>query len=902
MLRAITTTQDRLGSRTVGQMFALDPQYAERKHNRGLNFDRSIQRSDHEDEVRKLFAAQRRLGNSLATETLQDAYTEKAFSQCPLHDSEDKVRACRFELGEKRTARRSYAFEMFRLLSRLTNLKLTARGEEWPLTAEQIARVTADFGRQKRISFKSLRKTLDLDPRVRFAGVAEKDEIHDVVARTGNVADGTKALRDVVGEAGWRVLMHAPAQRDRIAEVLTFREDPASIRVGLEETGVDGPILEAILAGVETGAFYVFKGAGHISAKAARALIPPLARGQVLHDACREVGYDPAEPGIPSAGNFLVAEGWRGLVPLLNEQVRNPVARKALSEMLKQVRALVRAYGLPDYIHVELARAIGKSADEREKITRGIDARNTQRDKLRKELADLIERDPTLEELVRYELLKEQNCRCLYTDTYISPAWIAEGDVRVQVDHILPWSRFGDDSFMNKTICTAQANQAKRGRTPFEWFHQDKTEKEWAEFAARVEGCKEMKSHKKRGFYLRKNAEEVEKRFRDRNLGDTRYATRLLLGLLAQLYPKNQEHVLARPGPLTAKLRRAWGLDDLKKDEKGDRLESDRHHALDAIVLAATSRSMLQRLTRAAQEAERKGEPRGFDFKYVPEPWAGFRDETRAVVEHVFVSRAERQRVRGEAHKATIKQIREVNGASVVFERKSVEKLTPKDLDNLEDPKKATPPVPYGDIHDPAKLRAGTIAALRKWIDIGKPKDAMPRSPKGDLIRKVRVPTGDKRAVEVRGGTADRGEMARVDVFSKANKRGKREFYLVPIYPHEVADREHVPTPPNNAVADAKSKSGWVPIDHSYEFLFCLYQNTLVGLITSDGQIIRGYFKGLDRNTGAIKLAPPENPRDLRTGIGARRLRQLTKLNVDRLGSVTIVHREVRTWHGEACT
>ena len=130
-----------------------------------------------------LFAAQRRLGNPLATEVLQNAYADKAFSQLPLADSEHMVRRCPFEPEEMRTARRCYAFEMFRLLSRLANLRLTARGEEWPLTAEQITKVAADFGKQKKISFRSVRKTLDLDPRVRFAGVTEKDEIHDVAAR-----------------------------------------------------------------------------------------------------------------------------------------------------------------------------------------------------------------------------------------------------------------------------------------------------------------------------------------------------------------------------------------------------------------------------------------------------------------------------------------------------------------------------------------------------------------------------------------------------------------------------------------------------------------------------------------------------------------------------------------------
>ena len=79
-----------------------------------------------------------------------------------------------------------------------------------------------------------------------------------------------------------------------------------------------------------------------------------------------------------------------------------------------------------------------------------------------------------------------------------------------------------------------------------------------------------MKGRKKGGFYLRRNAQEVEGRFRNRNLGDTRYATRLLLDLLKRHYPECG--VQARPGALTAKLRRAWGVEDLKKDAAGKRL------------------------------------------------------------------------------------------------------------------------------------------------------------------------------------------------------------------------------------------------------------------------------------------------------------------------------------------
>ncbi len=877
MKLGIATTTERLAQyRTVGELFATHPDYKDRKHNRGLNFDRSILRSDHEHEIRALFAEQRRLGNPLATEALETTFADIAFSQLPLQDSEHLLAACPFEPDRKRTARRGYAFEMFRLLSRLAAIRLTERGKDWPLTPEQIAKVADNFGAQKKLTWKWLRATLDIPATVRFAGIAPKDEIHDFVARTGAAAEGTATLRKTLGDAAWHRLMQAPERRDRIAEVLTFREDPASVRRGLEEAGVIGDILDALMHGVETGAFSQFTRAGHISAKAARNLLPGLQRGLVYSAACEDIGYNHAEQA-----EFKL------------DDVRNPIARKAAGEMVKQVRAMAAKFGKPDFIHVELARDIGKSAEERDEIKRGIDKRNAVRDRLRLELAGILGRDPRLEDLVRYELWKEQNGECLYTGEKILPAWLSAGDNRVQVDHILPWSRFGDDSFANKTLCMASANQRKKGRTPFEWFEAERPE-DWPIYVARVEACKEMKGRKKGGFYLRKNAGEVEETFRNRNLGDTRYATRLLLGLLKRGYPETE--VRARPGPLTAKLRRAWGVEDLKKGPDGKRLDDDRHHALDAIVVAATTQSMLQKLTVAAQEAERKGLPRGFDFDFVQAPAAGFREVVRATIEGVFVSRPERRRARGEAHAATIKQVREVDGKDVVFERKAVEKLELKDLDKIPVPS------PYGKIVDPAKLRDALVETLRAWIAAGKPKDKPPLSPKGDVIRKVRLETTDKVAVSVRGGTADRGDMARVDVFAKANKRGKREFYLVPIYPHHVADRVAWPVPPDRAVRAYKTEAEWTLIDATYDFLFSLNQNSLVEVVTPDGVSFQGYFRGLDRTTGAIALAAPISSRILRRGIGAKTLFRMQKLFIDRLGKITPVQGEVRTWHGEACT
>jgi CRISPR-associated endonuclease Csn1 len=869
MKAAIEATRERLGQwRTVGEMMVRDPAFADRKRNRGGGFERSLLRDDQAREVKQVFAEQRRLGSAMASEPLESAFSDVAFSQRPLQDAEALVGTCPFVAGERRAARRSYAFEMFRLLSRLAALRITVRGGgARALTADEMTGAAEDFGAQKRLTYAWLRKRLDLDPACSFADVMRDEEPkRDFVARAGAAAEGSASLRKVVGEAGWRSLLAMPAALDEVAAILSFRSDLGSIRAGLMALPIE-PLLAATIAdAADLGAFSAFKGAGHISAAAARALLPHLARGLMYSEACTEAGFDHA-----------------ARIEVKIDDIRNPVARKAVSELMKQVKALVHEFGLPDRMHIELARDVGKSAEERDEITRGIEKRNRERDRTRDRFAERIGRPPQgNDELLRYELWEEQNGRCLYTDEAISPLALVAADNSVQVDHILPWSRFGDDSFVNKTLCLAGANAAKRNRTPYEWFSTDKSAADFAAFEQRVDACKSMKRYKKRGHYLRRNAAEVEERFRSRNLGDTRYATRVVLDLLARFYPEDgRRHVLARPGALTAKLRRGWGLEGLKKDEAGQRRPDDRHHALDAIVVAACSEPMLNGLTRAFQKAERAGMAR--DFSAIDQPWDGFRVEAEAAFGRVFVARAERHRARGEAHAATIRQVRERDGKLVVFERKAVESLTLKDLARVKD----------------AERNAATIAAITAWIEAGKPKDALPRSPKGDVMRKVRLASKDKVAVSVRGGTADRGEMARVDVFRKDDAKGRPRFYLVPVYPHEVATLK---APPMRAVDAHKDEAEWTTIDTTFHFVFSIHGHSYLEITKSNGEILDGYFKGLDRAGGQIALAENQDLQSVKTGLGARTLLGLKKFQVDRLGRRFEVRSEIRTWHGAACT
>ncbi len=587
MLKALEATRERLGRyRTVGEMFGRDADFRDRKRNRDGLFDRTQSRDDLIHEVGKLFEAQRRLGNTAASAALESDFTATAFRQLEMQDSEKLVGMCQFEPQEKRAARFAPSFEKFRLLGKLVNLRITTPDGERPLTPEEIKLATGDLGKTAKLSVKEVRKRIGLPADQRFTAIKPEEEAQDIAARTGEAMHGTKKLRDAMGEALWAEMQDKPEQLDRIAHVISFYETADKIGAELRKLGLPTGTADALLD--DLSAFSRFKGAGHISAKAARALIPHLEAGMRYDQACEAVGYDHAASRWSKREQVADKGAFNALVKSMGDEIANPIARKSLTEGLKQLWAMRNRWGLPDAVHIEMARDVGNSLEKRNEIKRGIDKNTAERERQRGEVRELLGiEDVNGDTLLRYRLWKEQAGRCPYTDKAIPATAIIATDNSHQVDHILPWSRFGDDSYSNKVLCTARANQEKKGQTPFEWIMSSQGEDAWNTFLARIEGNTAFRGAKKRNYVL-KNAKEAEERFRTRNLNDTRYAARLLAEAVKLFYPEGDRQekggnrrVFTRPGGLTSALRHAWGVESLKKVD-GKRVEDARHHALDA--------------------------------------------------------------------------------------------------------------------------------------------------------------------------------------------------------------------------------------------------------------------------------------------------------------------------------
>src|SRR3546814_19445516 len=78
------------------------------------------------------------------------------------------------------------------------------------------------------------------------------------------------------------------------------------------------------------------------------------------------------------------------------------------------------------------------------------------------------------------------------------------------------------------------------------------------------------------------------------------------------------------------------------------------------------------------------------------------------------------------------------------------------------------------------------------------------------------------------------------------------EFYIVPIYRHQVMDRKSWPEPPAQYVQRGKRADDWDNIGEGFGFKFSLYPDAYVCMISNKGEREEGYFRGIDISVAGI--------------------------------------------------
>ncbi len=919
--------------RTVGEMFYKDALYENNKRNKGGNYISTVSRDMVEEEVHALFSAQRNYGASFASVAFENAYTEILLSQRSFDDGpgigspyagnqiERMIGNCTFEPSEKRAAKASYSFEYFSLLENINHIRLLCSGKSEPLSAEQrkslidVAHKTAD------LTFAKIRKTLSLPDNVMFNLVTyQKDQAFEESEKKAKFCHlrsyhKMRAAFNKIAQNHFDSITRE--QRNEISRILSTYKTSAKIRPALEKVGLS--LQEIDIA--ETLDFSKF---GHISVKACDKLIPYLEEGMKYNDACSAAGY-----AFKAHGN---KEKSLLLHPCEDDfvDITSPVVRRAVAQTIKVLNAIIRERGCsPTYINIELAREMAKNFKDRNDDKRRMDENRAANERIMERIAtEYGKTSPTGQDLVKYKLWCEQHEECAYSQKHISIEHLFDADY-VEVDHIVPYSISFDDSYKNKVLVFAKENRDKGNRLPMQYLSGKRKD----DFIVWVNA--NITDYKKRQRLLKeKITAEDENNFKERNLQDTKTMSRFLLNYIqdnlsfAPYLSGKKKHVTAVNGIVTSYMRKRWGIGKLREN-------GDLHHAVDALVIACTTDSMIQQITHYAELREcqymqtESGSlavsiHTGEVFKSFPYPWPEFRREldarlgsnpSRAVrdqgfpvylnenipVHPLFVSRMPRRKVTGPAHKETYKSAKAMQDGYLIKKCALTDlKLKNGEIENYYMPQSDR--LLYEALVRQLTLHGGD-GKKAFAEDFHKPKRKSDGT-KGPVVKKVKICEPSTLNVPVLDGkaVADNDSMVRIDVFHVENDG----YYFVPIY---IADtlKDHLP---NKACVAHKPYEQWKEMKEE-DFIFSLYPNDLV-CVTHKKSIKLSvvqkestlppfyetksellYYISANISSGTISFRTHDNSYETQS-LGIKTLENLSKFTVDVLGSYHEVRSEPR--------
>lgn len=596
---------------------------------------------------------------------------EIVFHQRPLRTP--KVGKCSLPPHmEERLPKAHPLFQRRRLLEELNALMIVRPGETAErLTPEQRDLLLLKLKDKRKVSFESLRKTLKLDPAARFNKESEhRTELKgdEVAAEMSTKARFATLWCHLSIDRQWEVIRRLQALESKedearfcawLAEAHALSEEQAKAVMGARLPhgyGRFGPTATAALIdALTTGRTPQGRGS-------AAPLIAP-DRVVVYSEAAALAGYHHSDhrtgeifedgDGRPALPYYAVPLE-RHIMPgtadpderdeaLRLGRLTNPTVHIGLNQLRRVVNRLIRAYGPPAEIALELARDLKLSDDEKKRRNQENSRNRLDAEKRSEKLEAIGQRDSGANRalLKLWEELNPGNVldrRCVYTGTQISMEMLFSG--AVEVDHILPFDATLDDSNANKILCLREANREKRKRSPFEaWGHTDR----WEEIAERASRLPRGKRWRFEPDAMQRFAEEGG--FLARHLVDTQYLGRLARDYLAALYPGTGEGsspVWVSPGRLTEMVRRKLGLNTLLPDhnfgggadQPKNRLDH-RHHAIDAAVIAILDRGMLNRIARESGQGASDADLLRI---IVPEPWPGFRDDLKRTVDAIVVA------------------------------------------------------------------------------------------------------------------------------------------------------------------------------------------------------------------------------------------------------------------------
>ncbi len=656
------------GCRTLGEYFCLlyqrnleDPNCFNKEQPIERIRKRFIERKLYIQEFDAIWNKQKEFyPDTLTDENKKSIKEDCIFYQRPLKSQKHLVGKCRFEPRKRCCPVSSFEFQEFRIWQTISNIRVTnsERFRE-PLTLNEKNIIATTLNQSESLSLSQIKKQLKFHSSAIFNDLPEKIKGNTTNARIAKAIgeENYYSLDDKTRNHLWHILFFATDEEwlySHVREKFGFTEEQAEkfAEITLEEeyasisskTLLKGAYKDTLENGI---LFHLKKGMDYAEAA--------IAAG--YHHSFDEKSNDPKR--ILSEKIEIKKE----------DQIRNPLVQQCISESARLINAIIKKYGRPDVIRVEMARSLKKPKNEREKIKRN----NDDKQRKREEYSEFIKRKlnkrfVSRSDLIKFELFLEMQ----YADDdlrklngkvdseefkkfarNIKPGdkekyelWLECGRIspysgrvinltelfspEIEIEHIMPYSRCMDDSFMNKTLCERNINELKKNRSPYEFFGHDLDK--WKGFKERISSF----SDKKQEQFTR---QELPEGFLNSQLTNTAYVAREVI----KHFKRVCYDVRATNGQATSHLRRFWGLNELlNPDGQNEKSRDDhRHHTIDAIAIAFTNDYFINLLSQHSK-FEYTGRMRVENMKM---PYPGFIEEVKEKLQTIFVSYRNKKRL-----------------------------------------------------------------------------------------------------------------------------------------------------------------------------------------------------------------------------------------------------------------
>lgn len=383
--------------------------------------------------------------------------------------------------------------------------------------------------------------------------------------------------------------------------------------------------------------------------------------------------------------------------------LRNPIVEQVVTETLRVVRDVWKKYGNGEKdffseIHIELGREMKIPAEERKRMTSRITENENTNLRIKSFLTELLNSgqvenvrpyspgqqdllkiyedgvlnsgieipediqkiskspQPSKSEFQRYKLWLEQKYMSPYTGQIIPLSKLFTSDY--QIEHVIPQSRYFDDSYSNKVICETAVNIEKDRQLGLEFIKNSHGKIIETGLGQKVKILSEedyrsfVDEHYKNNRSKRNKLllEDIPEKMIERQINDTRYISKFISQILSNIVRSetnddgvNSKNIIPGNGKITSLLKRDWGLEDVWNDLIFPRFErmnqvanttaftswnenhkkflptiplefsmgfqkkriDHRHHAMDALVIACATRDHINLLNNQSAKSEK---------------------------------------------------------------------------------------------------------------------------------------------------------------------------------------------------------------------------------------------------------------------------------------------------------